>query len=1196
MFKGAIARDATAQTSSSSNGAAPTTAEPAHLIDPVPGHPDADVPDLLRGYAQIPGLQDAVKAIFQLVDKAQIPSTITDASCQTAAFLLLELGQGRLLCVLAQDRPLDYQLNIGASDQKTLMLTVEQMAQVLARIAPSWPQSTPVTLTLRTSLSAEAVQALHPFLQRPTTLGVHVVVDDTPDEAPANGFAAALQLRTLSALSIECNASIPESLQVLDGAQAQAISIQIAKQPPQDQWRWFENGLTAIVSQSNATQLNVAHDSVPAPLATRLLSCRDHWFSADLSLDAYDNLLWTTDKGTLKIDRLNVHPTWKKLLVLTSRDVERLVKMGVGTLIFYGALDVTALGEALQAPVSTGGGPIRYIESSCVLQNGANFEKVLALLSDVRDVTVVVHRPASARVPGHRPITDDEAARLAALRSSNSSMAQAVKADLSQQHASELAWWGAIHAVGTLLLPHMRVKDVLHYLQSPDNKALPAIPTLALPDIPPDSFSVRDKTRLLQSWGASDALIRKALGETLRASYTTDMAQAVFHALLELRFPLQHRAKATDWHGLARTVEAPWIGVGMSSNATTNTNTTTTTSTNAITTTTSTTSSTTSITSTLVRQATADAMQPSDAHTAIETDSEQEDFSFVSVVHPATEASLAQLILSMKVKAHVAEEDGDFDGRISEAARSIVSLLEGDEPDMSAWLEPGAGAAVTTLLLEAGEWRLLRHLVPSHPVWHIDVSTPEIASNLAAMAPWPSPTSSLHLTVPSTLSISGIQTVATLASATPRENLALSIEGHVNAEAVGWNAVSDLVNACPCASLRIVQDFAAPGSFKSLGEFLGKLMPATVGELVLLALDQDESEDPEALDVDLVTGVRRSGITALRIVNDSNRLVKAMAISHPWSRLAFNTSPYLAADLENQTIVTQTLSLGIANCHNPREILHIVNACKGLKTLDLWGAHVDIEILATILRRAPSITTLRCDISARTPSSALSTLALLSRNTTLQRFMPPSRPGYGDTVSGTAPHIRIPILELTVRNQFLHAQRGDTGIPEFAIGAVSGLAQTWQLGLPDELSLILAGMLDTTSAKNLSAVNTKTYLGSRRNREMKILALAHELASHASAAALAGSAPTAQKPLLAHIEALRMANTSTFIIRTALGRRLHQLLPPTDAEIRRNPELLTRPQPTQAELDTVPNLLEAMAYIGALPTLQWLKEGFGVDA
>ncbi|MDO9438328.1 hypothetical protein [Hydrogenophaga sp.] len=1141
--------------------------EQASLIDPVPGHPDADARSLLLTHAENPGKHSAVSAIFLLNEGKSIPSTISDTICHTAAQLLLELGQGRLLCRLAQDRPLDYAFNVDAPNETPPVLTVEQKAQVLGKLAASWPQNTPVSLTLSTSFSGKIVQALRPLLLRPYTLSLHLMLQGGSDNAPPPEFSAALRVRTLSALVIHCHSSTPEDLQELDGVQALSVSIQMDKPPVEARLAEFETALVEHVSNSGAKKLNVAHASVRAALAARLLGCRNHWENADLRLEKDVNLLLITNKGRLKIDHLEVHAL-PAMLSPTTQSLKVLVHAGITTLKVHGALNLGALAKALQTPASTLGGYIQHIEASCMLADGADFEQILVQLSAFRDATSVSHLPAAHAVPGHRPLTAGEATRLTALRSANSSMALAVGVTRPQQDATDQAWLDAIGRIGWLLMPHMTIQELTTYLHSPENKVVPMTNKLPYPGRHSDACSLLGKLKVLDHFGAPHALIRQAIAQLLQNA-RADMAYVVIDALREMRFPMQKRATAAMWFELARTVQTHWMSDGMHEHRVE--------------------------VSTVATQKHAEIPLSGPPTTTASTTPPLDPVGLIELISPNTEAGLAQLKRAMRAAR---PRDLPPNSPVRLAARSIDDLLNDRSIDMSLWTDH-ARQAFTWFLLEQGQWKLLRHVVPTQTSWHIHASTPLIAGHLAAMAPWPGPESALHLTLHSTLSTQAIQDLTALARTTQSEALSLTIQAHANATASSWDAVAELVQQCPCKTLIIEQDSAAPAPLSTLGAFFKKLAKAQVGELHLIGFRQDSP----MLVMDLVTAIQHSGISALRIENGSDTLVEMLATNQPWSRLSIEASPSAAAALREKIIATQTLSLKIvikpevARYNSvvylpasPLDMQDIVGACKGLKVLDLWGTSVDILVLATLLDRSRSITTIQCEPSTNDASTGNKGFDLLRQNTSLQHFLPPSAPSIFTSGSPIERTTYVKIIEQMVRNQFLSVPNIDTTVGEFATGAVRGLASSYGRGMfPGDPSVIIGRMLDWRSAQSLSVVNKATFVGSRQHWESKILRLASGFVPQAPA-----SASPAMNPFLAQIKTLRKTGTPNIILAEALGRRLYQLLPHADAELNTS-EVPPTPAPTQEELDTIPHLLEAMEYIGKISPLKWLKEGMGID-
>lgn len=1205
----------------------PTT--PNRPFDPVPGHPHVDVAAELRNHAQIPGMQDAVAAIFLLHEGKPVHAAIPDASCQMAAFLLMELGQGPLLCRLAQERPLNYALNIGAADQKSLLLTVEQKAEVLAYIGTSWPQGTPLTLILPTSQPAASLQALHALLQRPTTLDVRVIADGTQDAVAAEAFATAMQLRPLSSLFIECSLSTPEALQALSGVKAQSIGLQISQPPEEARRAEFEAALVTLVSGSGATRLAVADASVSAPLAALLLGCRDHWVQADLRLEKEVSLLLLTKKGQLRIDRLDVRAL-AAMLSPTAQTLRLLANTGVTTLAVHGALDLNALTKALQASASGPGGRLSDIEACCMVRDGADVEQILALLTSSAITTKVSHRPMPATAPDHRPLNDDEAARLAASASSNSSMALTVGSAQALQHASERAWWDAIEAVGWLLMPHKTVQELLDYLHSPQNKTISTAHARLPPPHPRDSTALVDKLSVLRWYGATDELVRKVVGEVLKTT-PEEMVQVALRALFELQFPMRYREGPADWYGVGRTAGPDWMSDGMPSHvvrvskieeiqpqestASAQTTTTTTTSATTTTTTTGTAPSVPVDSATALQPATeptTDATHTADPITPSEADAKPKPLSLVELLEPSTEGRRAQLISAMRMRVNMALTNSDDATHM--AAVEFVRLLEHRSLDMSV-LPAESQAAFARLLLDERQWKLLRHFLPAaRNPWQFHVRTAQVAQDLAAMAPWPAPQVGLKLILPTTLSEQAIQDAGALARTVAPEGLLLTLEAAANADATRWNALAALVLTCPKAMLVVQQSFehhGGPAPAQSIAGFLAKLGPAQLGSLTLNGILEDDQTQLTAL----ATAVQQSGVPELWIAGSSNKATQMLATCKPWKRLTFIATPDMAKALKHQTIHTEALSLLVfaprarldpveastLGTGMDREcVSDILSRCKRLQVLDLWGAYVDLGDLAHILVASGPIPTVMCAPSADTLHAAVEALALLRQNTSLRHFLPPSRrphPGTGLAIEKT---IHSKVLELTVRNRFLSAPYSDTDAEEFAIGAVRGLAWSYGMGgMFDDLSVVIGGMLDGRSAQSLSVVNKATFVGSRQYWESQILQLSQRFAPPSisiSPLAMERSAPRVQTPLLVQVKALQASGMPDHIIGEALGRRLRELIPPEKAKLALTTPAPREPEPRPEELESIPYLLEAMAHVGAFPARQWLKEGWDIDA
>ncbi|MDO9437194.1 hypothetical protein [Hydrogenophaga sp.] len=130
----------------------------------------------LAAHAQAHPDDHDVQAAVALIAALDACDTLPPADAQvvqTAADLLLEEGQERLLCRLAEKKPAHvFALNIDNSPGK---------AGVLARIGSKWPSNVAVELSIASDLPAPALHGLHAFLQGHQKLEIQVVATFTLD-------------------------------------------------------------------------------------------------------------------------------------------------------------------------------------------------------------------------------------------------------------------------------------------------------------------------------------------------------------------------------------------------------------------------------------------------------------------------------------------------------------------------------------------------------------------------------------------------------------------------------------------------------------------------------------------------------------------------------------------------------------------------------------------------------------------------------------------------------------------------------------------------------------------------------------------------------------------------------------------------------------------------------------------------------
>ncbi|MDO9438330.1 hypothetical protein [Hydrogenophaga sp.] len=571
----------------------------------------------------------------------------------------------------------------------------------------------------------------------------------------------------------------------------------------------------------------------------------------------------------------------------------------------------------------------------------------------------------------------------------------------------------------------------------------------------------------------------------------------------------------------------------------------------------------------------------------------EQPFDLLSLFEPPTPEGARQLALVMEERtASAAAIDDNSAVRV---ATSLALWLDGTHDLHGVWNSSAPQHSLIQLLLTAGQPKLLRYLISTIPVWDLRASTPAVVTDLTALTPWPSAKTALELTLNARLAVPSIQQAMALARTVAQDKLKLTIEAHRDAHSSSWAALAELVHACPGVTLQIKQDNAAPATLLTLSEFVGKIALAPMGRLWLIGA----SEEDQTLLQPLVVELQRSSIPALGVADSSSAFTKALAACKPWASLDLVATPSLVQALGEDTIVTQHLFLDLSLHDTPQLMAQIIGSCPRLPSLELCGRRVDLGELVQILNRWPSINAVRCDLSIASVLAGQAAFAQLINNTSLRYFAPLNGPVNTQPGWSRSRTLETQIVELTVRNQHLGVAYNDSVAEMLAVGAVLGLADSLNVPHFVDESTALASMLDWTSAQSLFAVNKAMYARSRRHWETTVRGIVNALTSQATGLPKPTSvdgAPNVRNPILAEMDRLSRSGVPDFILAEALGRRLHQILPRTTTTLLPNASRTAAPVPTAEELASIPHLLEAMACVGAMHPLEWLKEGLGIDA
>lgn len=1124
------------------------------LTAPTSEHGSASLADQLQEAVRgDPGLQAAATAIEVLARGEPLPDSVDDALCQQAAHLLVQFRRADVLCQLAKARPLPYVLRVGANEAR---------AHVLAHVGAGWPRDTPVLLVLSTALPREACASLHAFLMQPATLNVQIVAEETQNTEATLAMAQALLLRKLKGLSITGAPLKAEVLRALAGTEAQALHLKSA--PPQQEPRdaGLDAAWIAFVRQSGATMLYLDDTTFDGPLAAAMLCCRPDWQTVHLglSLSVYQLLL----KGVVKIHTLGFHIP-RQLASPNPGFLKRLHASGVNTLVVHGAMDLGRLAASLEAHSSVQGRYVHRIEACFLVPAGADVEALLDILARNPRVDALCHKPMALTHSGHAQLGEDAAARLNAMGAAKQ---RALTVHSAPPPPAD--WQNAVLAIAGLLAPDRTARDVVDYLNAPDNRLIPTVDlsTMAWGD-GLDSAPLSHKLAAFLAAEVSHELLRAAIACCLYDH--PGLGREMCHALIQVRFAMASRGD--DWQTVASRYARPPISDGVDALALDR------------------------ITPSAEPAKTASAKDTPPARSGKARFRNLVDA--LPVVTPSTAVGVAQLLQRLRAReVQLRREPHRVTTRAAVVA--IIGLLEGRTVNFTRMTH----AVLTEFaneLLDQGQGPLLRHLVPLHSFWIVHATTPARADALAQLGDWPEPQSDCYLIASPELADAAVEKLGTFIKTVAAKNLHLRVWLRPMGEAKVWDRLVDMVCSRHGLELTLESPLGEPFPSDDTIGFLKRIHGARIRHLVLVQLPEDDAPVFQALSDTL----QNANIESLGLSGCSASSMRHLLPCRHWDRLHLVVSPEMPQQLQEGMATANFLYLnvpqGCAQAIQSHHLQAIVGAIGGLKELDIGGVPVDIHMLARLLRSRRSIHTVRCLPAMHNRQEAKAAIALMRQNPSILRFEFTEAGATFDAhgLRPLDPDIRKGLLDLVARHRLRDPRR-------LAWGAAKGFG--WSQGDGGKIVDPLEAMgshLDPTSAMALALTTKAAYAAAMRPRHEWIAELAALLApatpfktvqrtlrAWIASGVLAGPVPKAtshpSRPrnlMLNTVMAMQSAGLPDDVIGEAIRHRLHQL---TQAPGPHTPT-------SHADLATVPFLLEALAHVGAMPTLQWLREGLGIS-
>ncbi len=1160
----------------------------ASLADPLPFNLDNSLEAALRErvesrVAQMPSQANAVDwrdamALILAVDRRDETPHARPAVCRIAVTLLLEQGQGRLLCRLAElKNSLNFELDVGLNLQR---------ARLLVRIAASWPQDVAVTLRLDATLYRDDLLALHAFVQRPLRFSLHITANTMDTLETASVMGLVVGRRALETLSLDIHEHSLPVLQDLCGAQARCIQVVATRSggstTDSDEEGDDENGIPVsaaasyraqlahyleaavdLVRSSGARELRLPHCQWDPDLSGRLLASRVDWDTVELST-ADPGVLrdWFVD-GTLRIARLELS-VW-----LTSKffDVGALLfmasKNGVHTIVVHDTVTLRDMVKGLEVHASRSAHLFDWIEASFAVDTAdtaqpARFEQeVLEPLSKSGAVLTLRNAPPSdtrngAFFPAATvPLGKDYAHRLDTISTLNRSRS------FDDHLAITLR---AVDRVRAATVRHIRVAladgggpaELVHELVM---LAPPLIrPKSSLRPLPPFEADLKGTLAALEWFGVEVSLIQR--GIALCVFDHPAMGPQLCLALLGTALP-KKTLKQTEWIRLGELyqrkpielsrLDEPSVPVAAPSRVAPGG----------------------PATAAVVGGAPAVQGQPTGAD-------------LIALVHSNGPKALADLIARLRQSA-AARSDPAVQG----ACDVLVHLLETGEfePEILWW--PGMALELVRQLLEAGQGAVLKHIVHTSPRdmdWTLSITSLTMAQALNALTPWPQDMQcvcviDMHADLPRD---AVDQVVAFAATLTPQQLKLRCVLGEKNL----YGALVGMVEAHPGARLTI-QGRAAPLDVDAAVTFLNKLRSTPLSGLGLSNLSSGDMGL-----VDAVVGVlEHTGVKRIDVLNCSAVLADKVLTFRRWEGLRVDCVPAMSGLFTAALVSTDKLYIvvpGDARQRAQAPVENMVANCAGLKSLVVERGAVELLALARGLDRNRCVESVVGYVSLGDYRRREQAFGILQRNPSLRHLDIAE-------VTGDNPLLRQRLVQLMT-----HHWLRRPASQYFSVG--QGFGSSMGGGAWTDIGGRLGSMLNPTDFGAFARTSKAAYAASRLPWQVGIDRLAKVLGIADAAGFKTGvmqslptqdpslppflslPAPPAQAPastLLERVAFMQSVGVPDLAIGEALGHALN-------ADLARSPSTSRRATSTRT-------FLEAMATVGAYPAESWLKDVYGID-
>lgn len=1072
---------------------------------------------------------------------------------------LLELGQDKLLLRLAQLQPGDYVLRVGAIEAKAL---------VLEKFAHAWPPHASVALLLSPGLDAAVLRKLQTFVQCPLQLSVHVHGERLVDSETASAWKSLLQLRPLNNLSIDGNPFPPELLKALPGLEANCISLSILQPAPAStststststsasaSASFFEEVLLQLVQASGAKTLNLSNSAMDGRICAELVKCRQQWEQLTVRLSPEVTELLSL--GQHKIAHLSLQPV-ATMFHATPAFMKLLQVCHVGQLSVNAAVDIGQWMVVMEHHASSSGSPLPLgiLAACCLVKNGDDMVEALSAFERISTL-VVVPWAMPLVVEGYEPMKADVALRLLTI-SHAKAQAQAVQRLAAQWVVQPLSDASITRITGflvPLLDANLNVEEVRQRLASSQSPwKLDMAPIAPLPSLP---NALGHKLGLLERAGVPVDMVRTAIAIKLSGEPTITVHDACM-AFIEAQVFRRER-KPHEWRAMGMGHLKTWMASDNSNDW---------------------------------------MLQPPDpAHVPLAglgptAPSRTVDRPTMELLKPRGLAGVFELEQYFATKGRSYQENGRYDE--GAALLRIASWIHNGFAKFS--FDVFDTRSLARVMLDEGEHRLLGHIMPTRDAWTLPVLTSAAATTLAAVGA-PKDDCEVVLELAPSLAGSDLRQVGVYAKRVNPSMLMLRTVVTPEAASEFWDALAALIASLPGLRWEMIQSDQEDLPAQELVGLLRKVQTTPMRGLSLHGLPQVDEPLLQAFR-DTVTG---SGMRELSVTNCDEEVALRLLPGHSWQLIHVTATHALAERVETEGLRANALTLAVSS-DDPdggRNAESIIGNCKGLETLVVDGP-INILNLARALYTSGSVYSVRCERWGGSPQDQREAAKWFDRNAVIARFHAQASGVYRNGGLYRSTSLGRDIDRVILRNMFRDSNA-------FRVGAGRGWGRSMAAAMQGLLGVealsdaggFVGNRLDRVSALALSATSKAAYAESRQPWQGQIDQLALllkpdatyvDLCNHLNtlhANKVLGERPEEvalhpSNPVLSKVVAMRLAGMHDTVIALVLARTLFLLLN------------TPRDQRTNDHDAAIPQLLEALAYVGRVPPEKWLKEGVGI--